>query len=186
MADLTTVAVCKDVLNIPSATTTADAAIAALVSGCSVWVENETGRMFAQGSVSETRSGRNNTAMALNRFPVSAITSLTINGVAIPARTSVGSAGYYFANDVLYLDGGLVFTKGQANVVVGYTAGFAAVPADIAMVTAKLVGIRYREKEHLGQLSKTIQGETVSFDMKDLPADVKKVLDNYQSVVWGA
>ena len=185
MSDLTTLIDVKAWLGIPTGTTTDDTMLSALVTSVSAWIQSYIERQLLTASYTELRSGSGGKALVLNQYPVTAVSALTIDGVAITARTSFGSAGYYLANNTLYLDGGLTFTKGNANISIDYTAGYATAPADIAQAAKQLVALKYRERERIGQVSKSVAGETVSFDIKALPHDVKSILESYNRVSWG-
>jgi uncharacterized phiE125 gp8 family phage protein len=182
--DLTSTADVKAWLGIT--TSADDTVLAALVTAVSMWVQNTIGRQIASQTYTEVRHGRNKGALMLNNYPVTSITSIAMNGSAIAARSTFGAAGYYLADDTIYLDGGLTFDRGIGNISITYVAGYATIPADIAQATKQLVALRYREKDRIGQVSKSILGETVSFDMKDLPNDVRLVLNNYQRRVMAA
>jgi hypothetical protein len=89
---------------------------------------------------------------------------------------------------MLYLQGTIpgpsrdiyVFSRGFQNVVVGYTAGYAATPPEIEQACIELVALRYKERDRIGQASKNLAGEVVSFAQKDMPADVQTMLAQYR------
>ena len=76
-----------------------------------------------------------------------------------------------------------MFTKGRMNVTLRYTAGYAVIPMDIQQVCMELVGKKYRERDRIGQTSKTLAGEIVSFVPTDLTPEIKSRLRQYQAVV---
>jgi hypothetical protein len=75
------------------------------------------------------------------------------------------------------------FPRGVANVYLAYTAGFATCPADLEEKATKVAALRFKELDRLGQLSKSIGQETVQFDAKAFPNDVKDTLENYRCKV---
>lgn len=180
--DLTTLADVKNWLGLPTSIGPDDAAILALVTSVSVWVQNWIGRQIGAATYTETLHGNGKGRIIFSNYPVISVTSLMIGTRAQVVRSQIGAAGYYFGDDSLYLDGGLVFDKGLGNVTVVYVAGYASVPQDLAQATKQLVALRYREKNRIGELSKSIQGETVTFDAKELPNDVKSVLSSYKRI----
>src|SRR5439155_5656588 len=120
--------------------------------------------------------------MVLANSPVSAILSLSIDGLSIPPAPSDGgfAAGYSFTPTELALRG-YVFTRRPQNVIVTYTAGYATTPPDIAQAAIELVSQRYRERSRIGEVSKALGGgETVSFSQKDMSEDVKTALLPYR------
>jgi hypothetical protein len=181
VADLTTVAAVKKWLGIKDATDD-DTLLSSLVSGVSRWIENWLSRTIASATYAETLDGNGKDAIFLTNTPITAVSSVKVNGVSIPARASVTGSGYTFDEDGIYLVG-YCFTKGRRNVDLGYTAGFASTPEDLELATKKLVGMSYKEKDRIGQSSKGLAGEQTNFIVKDLPADVECILQNYKRVV---
>ena len=181
--DLTTLANVKAYLSPPLVTTADDALLSRLVTAASQFIQSWLNRSIASASYSETRNGAGGTRLFLRNRPVTAISSLTIDGVAIaPSAPAPTGDGYLFDESSLYLIGHC-FTRGAQNVSVHYTAGFAATPPEIEQACIALVALRYKERDRIGQGSKNVGGETVSFQQKDMPADVATILDQYRSVV---
>jgi hypothetical protein len=152
------------------------------VSGVSVWIEQWLSRSIESANYIETLNGSGKEVIFLVNFPITAVASVVVNGIPTPARTAFGGAGYTFDNDAIYLDG-FCFTKGRQNIQLSYTAGFAAVPADLELAAKKLVGMSYRERDRIGQSSKGLAGEQTNFIIKDLPSDVQNILYSYKRVV---
>src|ERR1035437_1573349 len=96
----------------------------------------------------ETYNGNGNTELLTRNFPITAIASITVNGQGIVASTGAGQAGYVIGNSgrSVVLLGGVGsapdtfynypysgrgagrygFPRGQSNIKIVYTAGFAA------------------------------------------------------------
>jgi hypothetical protein len=77
---------------------------------------------------------------------------------------------------------GRAFPRGVANIAIVYTAGYVAAPPISKASTAKLAALRYKEAERIGQVTKSLAGQTISFDTSDIPKDVRLVLDQYKRV----
>lgn len=159
-----------------------DALLERLVNAASAAIETYLSRTILSASYTETRHGSGTDALMLRRGPVTAVSALTIDGISVPASTGPSVYGWVFDEYALYLRGG-TFPRGRNNVVVSYTAGYAAVPADIVDACVQWTGMRYRERDRIGHASKQLAGEVVSFDLKDMPANVKTVLNQYRRVV---
>ena len=56
-------------------------------------------------------------------------------------------------------------------------------PPEIEQAVIELVSLRHRERNRIGENSKSIGGEVVSYNVKDMPDSVKTILNNYRSVV---
>jgi hypothetical protein len=181
--DLTTLANVKAYLSPPLVTTADDALLSRLITAASQFIQTWLNRAIASASYTDTRNGTGGTILFLGNRPVTAVASVTVDGVAIaPSSPPPTGDGYLFDDSAVYLVGHC-FSRGAQNVVVQYTAGFAATPPEIEQACIALVALRYKERDRIGQVSKNLGGETVSFQQKDMPADVATVLDQYRNLV---
>jgi uncharacterized phiE125 gp8 family phage protein len=180
VTDLTSVASVKAQLGING--TADDALLAVLVTAYSAWVETYLGRKLLSTTHSITRSGRGQRQIQLPQWPVTAISSLMIDGRAIPLQTSFGGYGYRFTDRAITLDV-MLFSPGIDNVTVNFTAGHLAVPPDIAQAVNELVALHYRRRDTIDLASKSLAGETIAFVTKAMPDAVRQVLNQYRAVV---
>jgi len=118
----------------------------------------------------------------LRNFPVLNVSSVSVDGVAIPLAQSSRQDGYQFNDIGVYLNG-YTFTRGLQNVAIAYTAGYPEPPVDIKQAVTELVAMRFRERDRIGVSSKSIAGENMSFTVADMPDSVKTILHNYRKVV---
>src|SRR5262249_16702315 len=149
---------------------TDDALLARLITAASQFIQAWLGRQIAPADWIEIRDGTGGQRLVFANTPVTAVLSLTIDGLAIPPAPRGGGfgAGYVFGAGELDLRG-YVFTRRARNVVVSYTAGYEAVPAELAQACIELVCLRYRERSRVGEVSKTLGGgETAAFSQKDM------------------
>lgn len=181
MSDLTTVAAVK--LYLGKTDSTDDALFAILVTAYSQWVRSWTNRDFSVQSYNLWRSGRGGATLILPQWPISSVTSLMIDGQAIPAQTTWGTYGFRFSDRAIDLDGSAQFSFGSNNINIGFTAGYTTAPTDIAQAVNELVALRYKLRDKLEWTSKSLAGEVVSLVTKDMPASVATVLRQYQNVV---
>jgi hypothetical protein len=161
-----------------------DALLARLITAASQFIFGWIGRPVAIGDWQEMRDGSGGQRLSFAVFPVAAVLSLSIDGLAIPPAPSGGGfgAGYVFSATELALRG-YVFTRRAQNVCVTYTAGYAATPPDIAQACIELVCRRYRERTRIGEVSRALSGvETVTFAPPDLGEAVKRLLAAYRVV----
>jgi hypothetical protein len=177
--DLTTLANVKAWLSPPLVTTGDDALLSRLITAASQFIQTWLARQIAIQSYTETRSGDGGRKLALANAPIATVSSLTIDGLAIAPAPSPLAQGFVFGASTIYLQG-YCFTRGFQNVVVGYTAGFSATPPEIEQACIELVALRYKERDRIGHVSKSIAGETVAFQQKDMPADVQTILGQYR------
>lgn len=257
--DLTQLATVKSWLTI--ATANDDAILTRLITSASQYVQSWLNRSFAVKAVTETRNGTGTQTMVFGNYPVVSVTSVTVDGVAIPLSPDGVQAGYTFDSRCLYLLGyqfsmrqqgvKLIYTYGyqqsaeaqtipagspytlpvaglfypwNADVAVSFASGvaltkiasgtpttgqytclatagvwtytFAAAdtakaititysytPQEIEQAVIELVALRYRERSRIGENSKSVGGEVVSYNVKDFPDSVKTILNNYRRVV---
>jgi hypothetical protein len=179
--DLTTLANVKGWFSPPLTTTTDDALLTRLITAASQFILTWLDRTLVQQSYSEARNGTGGTSLAFGNTPVSAVSALAIDGVAIPPAPDAVSPGYAFSATRLYLRG-YAFTRGAQNVVLAYTAGYAATPPEVEQACIELVTLRYKERDRIGHVSKSLAGETVSFSQKDMSDDIKTLLSLYRRV----
>lgn len=180
MADLTTLTDVKLWLNITS--DTSDAILTKLIAGASSFIEGWLSRPLASAAYTERYNGTGAYAMLLNNYPITAVSSLVIDGATVPAAASSTGNGYLFDTGGLYLVGPYCFTRGRQNITITYTAGYATIPANIQQACFELVSKKYKERDRIGQNSKTLAAEIVSFAPSDLSDEVKSILNNYRKV----
>ena len=108
--------------------------LAMLISAASQAVEKHCGREFTSSSVTEYHNGDGLSRIWLRRFPVTAFSSLTVNGSAIASTdyTYNADTGELVRGDGQY-DHRFAsrFPHGTKNVVAVYTGGYATIPEAI-------------------------------------------------------
>jgi hypothetical protein len=161
---------------------TDDALLQRLITAASQFIQSWLGRQIAAADWLEVRDGTGGQLMVLANSPITAVLSLSIDGLTIPAALADGGfdAGYTFTPTELALRG-YVFTRRPQNVIVTYTAGYQTIPPDLAQACTELVCLRHRERSRIGEVSKALGGgETVTFSQKDMSDDVKTTLMSYR------
>ena len=163
---------------------TDDALLSRLITAASQFIQSWLQRQIAVSDWIEIRDGNGGQRLTFANLPVTGVIALSIDGLSIPPAPTDGrlGAGYVFSPTELALRG-YVFTRRAQNVVVIYTAGYAAVPPDIAQACIELVCQRYRERSRTGEVSKALMsGETVTYSQKDMSDDIRTLLMQYQAV----
>jgi uncharacterized phiE125 gp8 family phage protein len=178
--DLTTLANAKAWLGI--ANTNEDTLLTRLVTAASQFIQTWLNRDLLSQSYSEIRDGHGGPTLVFRDYPVTAVSSVQVDGYSIPLAGSVLEYGYWFSPTVVTLRGYL-FNRGIANVVLSYQAGFSSTPPEIEQACLELVGVKYRERDRIGHASKSLAGEVVAFIVKDMPDSVRSVLNNYKKVI---
>ena len=175
--DLTTLANVKAYIPSLGTVTTFDALLGRLITAASAWIKSYLNRDILATTYVETLDGTGTTALMVGQYPITALTSLVVDGRDVTADA-------VFSRRMIRLKAGK-FYAGVGNVVVNYTAGYAAPPYDLEQACIELVAWRFRERERLGLASKSLQtgGEVESYQTADVPASVKTILNNWRKVV---
>ena len=182
MSDLTTLAAVKQYLKIPDAQTAQDELLESLITASSAAIEKYLGRTLEQSERTQVSDGTGSARMMFADWPVSAVESVTIDGQAIPAATSVTASGYRFDSASVVLNG-YRFSRGLLNVTLAYTAGYAVIPADIAQACIETVALTYRRAEHIDVSSKALAGESITYIVNELSPAVRQMLGPYKKVI---
>ena len=180
MTDLTTLANVKQWLGVTSSTD--DAFLGRLISFASAFVQNYINRNILIASYSEIYDGKGGYALMLPNYPITAVSSLTIDGVSIPAASSPLVSGYTFNSARITLNG-YRFNSGYDNVAINYTAGFATVPLDLEQAVIEIIGFKYREISRIGKTSENLAGQSTSFSQADIPPTAKTILQQFKRVI---
>ena len=163
---------------------TDDALLSGLITAASQFIQKWLNRDIALADWYEVRDGTGGQRLTFGNFPVSAVLSLSIDGLAIPPAPDNGEfgAGYVFSPTELALRG-YVFTRRPQNVAITYTAGYPTIPPDIGQACIDLVCLRYRERTRIGEVSRATGGtETVTYSQRDMSEHVKLLLSQYRLV----
>jgi hypothetical protein len=184
--DLTTLASVETFLSLTPGNTD-EAVLGALITAASAFVVEYTGGPILSASYTENRNGTGGRALALKNRPVTAVSALTIDGIAIPPSSGFGTPGYWISDDgKMILLRGYRFERGMGNVVIVYTGGFAICPADLQQAVTELVALRFKERKHFDQSGETINGaQGTTFIVKDMRESTRMVLDRYRRVAPG-
>lgn len=160
-----------------------DMLLASLISGESAFILSWIGRLFDTATYTDLFNGGGGQERLLKNYPVKTITSVFIDGAAIPQAPSIQDRGYLLFDDRILLFG-YQFSWGQRNCQIIYTAG-QDIPADVQQACVELVSYRYRSRDRIGLASKSIAGETTAYVTKDMPDHVKTLLQRHRRVFPG-
>ncbi|MEN6476130.1 MAG: hypothetical protein ABFD81_19100 [Syntrophaceae bacterium] len=177
--DLTTI---RDAIGyLPEMATASPLLIQRLITAGSGFIQTHLNRLFASQAYTETRSGTGTAMMMFANYPVTAVSSLTVDEEEIDAYTAgANDIGYVFDETTLYLKNGGVFSRDIMNVSMTYTAGYTTIPFEIAQACIKYVGLEYKERDRLGTLSRGIGPEATSYTKSNMTEDMKSLNRQYQ------
>jgi hypothetical protein len=75
-----------------------------------------------------------------------------------------------------------VFEAGASNVYLEYVAGYDPIPSEIEQACIDLVSLRYRERDRIGLTSKSLAGESITFNTREFSDAVGSTLVQYKRV----
>jgi hypothetical protein len=177
----------KAYLKIPTATTTDDDLITSLINACSTAIENYCRRTFSQITYTdEMYDGNNSRYLNLKNYPVISVSSVKVNGVLIDSSQYVckkdsgvlARVGPY-PNTFTGLSMSrfqTVWNRGDWNIAVTYSAGFTAIPDDVALALKMYVASIY--KADVANFSTTFNDGFV-FKADSMPVQTKLLLQPY-------
>lgn len=165
-----------------------DTEISFLISSASLAIANYLQRDLPSAVRSETRDGNGKQLMMLLNFPITAVSSVLINGVSIPASTGFNTSGYYYDKDTLYLRG-YYFQKGQQNIQISYTAGLATVPPPVQQACLyTLKGMYDAQDVDQNITSESVPGAySASYNtdgIGDIPSGAANLLSPFRRTYW--
>lgn len=189
MVDLVTLAQANRWLGIPvAAQPDSDALVSSLISAASAELQSYISRTITATNYVETRNGLGGWAMVLMNTPIISVSSLSINGLVIPARAALGpsptypTGGYNFDRSRVMLTG-YDFCRGVQNVMIGYRGGYETVPMDVQQATLDVVGDWYKYADRIGKASEGIQGQNTAFiTAQAIPTRALGIMKKYDSV----
>ncbi|MEN9885529.1 MAG: hypothetical protein RL758_107 [Pseudomonadota bacterium] len=158
-----------------------DTLLLRMIEAASANIETYCSRTFLSANYTEVRDGNGNRRMSVSNFPMTAVSSVTINDQPIPLRTTALGNGYTF-DDITVKLSGYRFDEGMNNVVIAYTAGLVDVPQDVDLACCEMVMLRYKTLDRIGVSSKSLAGESITFTNDDFSDSVRRVLDQYKTL----
>lgn len=177
--DLITPPYVKTHLKISNSDTSHDDLITQLITQYSRVIEKFCNRAFAEMDYEEVYNGNGETTLFLNQYPVSEVSSLAIDSI-----TYEDSDFVFYSEGKIKLTDGSVFTKGNQNVEISYTAGYSQIPEDVQLCCVELVAMKFKEidSDRIGVTSQSFGDQSVSFGTSGLSGELKKILSAYKKI----
>jgi uncharacterized phiE125 gp8 family phage protein len=185
---LTTVAAVKSYLKIADTNTIDDARIEGLINACSSAIENFCRRNFKmQTFTDEEYDGNDHRYLNLYNYPIQSVESVTLNDEVVDAKEyivkkKIGILARKYNNTlsgISYNRYVPIWPKGDANILVTYTAGYDVIPADLEQACILFVMSFF--KSDVANFSTTFTDGFV-FRADAMPVQVKLMLQPYMKV----
>ena len=179
--DLTTLAAVKDWLN-SNGLNAEDDILQRLISAMSSSIHSHLSRTRLKLGpiVGEKINGTGNRVIYPVNYPIVSIESLSVSGTVWIESTSPSVQGYAINGNKIEAINNL-FPLGRGNVVLSYTAGYAEGSMELYELEQALIewlAVRFRERAHIGEVSKNLQGMVVTYTQRDIPGSVKLMLES--------
>lgn len=169
---------CAEYLRLGAGAAGASGALLASIGGAVQGaMERYLSRTLDAVSYTETYDGNDRQTLYLRHDPVTAVSSLSIGGTAVPSTDYVIHA----AGAALKLTGGL-FHAGTANIVVTYTAGLSGPngpPPELVQAGVSWVAVIWKDRDRSGIQSESAGGQNVTFT-REMPPITKMILDKWK------
>ena len=170
----------KDYLGVTNSTD--DPLFARLAAAATAWIRSYLTRDVSLNSYVEQVDGTGARSISLKNYPILGVASVTTGQPGMALQTLTQGTDYIYSGRQIKFVTDLP-PRGPGTIVVSYTAGYEAVPWDIQQAAITIAALYYKRKSRLGEVSKIVGGETISFSQKDVPDDVKTSLDQWKSMV---
>lgn len=172
----------------------ANGLLGGLITAVSQYVKTRCGRnnLNLVASVTEVLNGSGSDKQFVSEYPVKAITSIAVGGIAQSASIDGVQAGYITDGYGIILLGS-VFPRGRQNIRATYTAGYDSVskppgdaahngaPSDLGHAVAWIIAQTYKRRDWIDQSSKSLAaGETIAFQSWKWPPLIDAVIESYR------
>lgn len=171
------------------ATIDEDEALQRLITGVSNTIVGELPGLVieADTEIAEVRDGQGGSAITLRRFPATTLTSISIDGRAIPVIASAGSSGCTLdtATNAVRLVG-YVFSRGVQNVEITYDAGLPdgdpriGALEEATLATAAMWWMRNPYAHLTSQSAPQGMGTSSGINTADFPAEAWRIIRRMQ------
>jgi hypothetical protein len=167
-------------------TQTDDNLLQRMITALSESIDKDLGRTIKAANYNETRSGEGTKLMFVLNPPIISVTSVYVDGVSIPAKSTdptqtITSNGYFASEKYISLFG-YSFSRGLDNVQLNYRGGYNSAPPDLEQACIEAVGWAYKELDRLGQVSKSLAGEIVQFNVDAMSKRARTVVEHLKRV----
>lgn len=167
----------------------------ALIPKVSAAIESYCARTFGQAVYTENRNGNNADRIVVRNRPLVAVSSVSINTLAVPPAPDAASFGYVFDDTMIYIrlgnrlspppagaTGGfpVCFERGIQNVVLVYQGGYATVPPDVNQAACEWISFKTAKRQRPDKKNEVLAQQTIGFDLSGMPDMVKTLLQPYR------
>lgn len=163
-----------------------DGLIESLISTESSFIEDWCQRRILDRGVDivQTFNGEGAHLLPLPAFPITAVSAVVVDGEVWTQALGPYDIGYRWSARYL-IARGQVFPRGYGNIQVTYRGGYtkANLPDSLRQACIELVDLRLQERKRQGQTSKSLGGEQVTYQDREMPQSIAERIGIYQTVI---
>ena len=158
-----------------------------IVDATNKQVESYCNRIFDSATLTdEEYDGTDSTELWLKRTPVTALSAVKYG--YSPSISTLDASNYKWTDSGrLYSISGIIFEIHVNWWKITYTGGYTGktMPPDLVWAGCKMAALDYKEADsgRIGLTSKTVGGQVVESYLKELPTEVKHVLNFYRRIL---
>lgn len=164
-----------------------DGILASIKASTEQWVKTYCRDPFLVATRTEYYDGNGTAVLRLRHYPITTLTSLNIDAARTFAAATAVAAANIISSEINNAQGVVelfdrVFSTGQKNVRVVYSAGHATIPADLAHAV-KIICFRewlLQDKQLTGQTAQNLGDKTVSLNLEEIPRNAWDILNSYK------
>jgi hypothetical protein len=166
---LCTVSGVKAYYGLTDSTTDIDNLLQSLVDSVSAQFETYCGRTFALSDYVEYYDGSGKNRLSLDQYPITTISGIWDDVNWLWTASTLISGTYYRTvnNSSLVFSDSATLTKGEQNIKVAYSAGYATIPYDLEQACIEEVLVKYKVRKNVEIRSKTLPDGTVVYGGTD-------------------
>ena len=145
-----------------------------------------TRRTLYETAHTEYQDGNDTDGLFLENWPVSAVTSVNVDGLRDFGTDTLEDSGDYFTNTelgIVYHNSGS-WPAGHANIKVVYTAGYTAdtVPADLQRVVLELASIAWQKRKNKNHDVSSESGgdKSRTYFTEPYPPHIEEIIAGYR------
>lgn len=189
--DLITLAQAYAWLGIP--VNTDDANLQFAISAYSQLIATWCSRNFVSATYNEVYDGHGGGRLMVRNWPITAVSSLSVDGQAITSAISPINVGYRFADRSVVLSWDQQFCRGLQNIAISYTAGYNPIPLDLQMACMEWMKSTYLARTRDSGVTSQRAGDTeqkfasggaitvLLGEAAPMPANVYAILSQYRN-----
>lgn len=161
-----------------------DTILQLFLDGANAMVNTFLWRTIESASYTDIIDGNGQLFLVLPNYPVSTFTSVSINTWTIqsPVREALDKNSYSVNSKTWKINFLLPLNRWFQNYKLIYTAWYTSVPADLVLAVCKLANKYYSTKSADWIKSESVAGDSISFDVSEIPNDILAVLSNYRNM----